>query len=241
MPAPGGVLGAATVAIVVGTASSMSAAGGGEGPLIFMHIPKTGGMGIDYWLYNSFHPHCFWFGSDYINPPGGREVQRAARAVVDPRTMAMVGHLHYNDWKGKWATVVRDPVERIVSMYYAHKQYGSFPPCGLSLLEFAVTPPYAEAENGMVRRLAGGEVDLKLAKKHLTRFTYVHCTSNIGLFVERVSQDFILPHDVPFQTMNVNGAKPQEEIPGQVLAAIRKNNRYDIELFNFAVELSAIR
>src|SRR5687767_3878959 len=112
-------------------------------PLVFMHIPRAGGTGIDAWLYASFLPRSFWYPSDYI-----RQRFVGLPAGAD----AVVGHVP-STLPGTYITLLRPPVERVISLYYAHMNYGDFPHRGLSLHEYVERAPYAEIDNGMTRRL----------------------------------------------------------------------------------------
>src|SRR5262249_36770660 len=123
-----------------------------------------------------------------------------------------------------YATVLREPVDRVISLYYFHRlvqdEYGSLEglvlPGEMSLWEFARTPPYPEADNGLVRRLSGfvGEIGgctrdhLKEAKRRLAEFAVVGLRSGIQDTINAISRAFRVPNDQPVFTKNQNPWRP---------------------------------
>ncbi len=158
---------------------------GRDNPLIFMHVPKTGGMS----MFNGF---CSEYGSniaDFYNV-SARLARSAAHLLLDERICVYCGHFPFG--LHKWLTrpssymaIVRHPVSRILSLYYysitlrqfilnikerrklaihevfargnAPDYYEDFIPWieGKQTLELFLDCESAELDNAMVRRFSG--------------------------------------------------------------------------------------
>ena len=163
------------------SASAISA----QQPLIFMHIPKTGGMS----LFTALAEHFGTSIADLYNV-SPRNAQVALRAFADPSRAVYCGHYGFgvHEWLNRpasYAAVVREPVARLVSLYHyclpmletyrkrLQKAGGQIEAlwrdAGLSdfYLDFEATlrgddspaaffrAASAEVDNGMVRRFSG--------------------------------------------------------------------------------------
>ena len=185
-------------------------------PLVFMHIPKTGGMGIDQWIARSQGPNVFWYPSSYME-----------QALVEVPDWAefVVGHTPA-DLPGTYITVLRDPAERVHSLYYAHMKYGDFPHKRLSLFEFVEQAPYPEIDNGMTRRLAGA-LDLDRALARLREFAFV--THRPSALVQWVLSKYGMPRPTTYHATNINAARPA--LTTRERKFILKHNALDRELY----------
>lgn len=156
-----------------------------KSPLIFMHIPKTGGMS----LFSAFTKHWGTDIADLYNI-SQRNPAPAVELVKDRSKAIYCGHypigLHeFLDRPSYYAAVVRDPVERVISLYSfclpmlnhcrmlsqskhvpLHKlfeqpdipdYFDDFIPWmeGDQTPETFFSCPSAELDNGMVRRFSG--------------------------------------------------------------------------------------
>lgn len=157
----------------------------GSHPLLFMHIPRTGGMSL-------FTAFCARFGKRIgdLYDVSPLDAQEAARLIRAPNLSIYCGHFCFglHEWFDRptcYASVVRHPVERMISLYYYLNVYrrrirrlarekkvtpaelfgdGSVPDYyadflpwleGENRLETFLACPSAELENGMVRRFSG--------------------------------------------------------------------------------------
>lgn len=156
-----------------------------QSPLIFMHLPKTGGMS----LFTAFSALWRTAIADLYNV-SSRNPQIAVQATQNPGTILYCGHYAFGlhgwlDRPAYYASVLREPVSRIVSLYHfiqpnlaryktllqqaggdieklrADKRlsdyYFDFLPClrGEFSAENFLASPSAELDNGMVRRFSG--------------------------------------------------------------------------------------
>ncbi len=89
-----------------------------EQPLIFMHIPKTGGMS----LFTALAEHFGTSIADLYNV-SPRNAQVALQAFADPAKAVYCGHYAFgvHEWLSRpasYAAVVREPLARLVSLYH---------------------------------------------------------------------------------------------------------------------------
>ena len=154
-------------------------------PLIFMHVPKTGGMSMFAGLCREYGTNI----ADMYNMTSAN-VAPAAEVIQNPNTSIYCGHFSFglHEWFTRpcyYAAVLREPVSRVLSLYFYIVQYRPVihriaQTKKLSLRELFSTgnaPDYyedflawiegeekldlfldchsAEIDNGMVRRFSG--------------------------------------------------------------------------------------
>ena len=217
--------------------------------IIFLHLPKTGGVTLRRALKWKYAPEML--NLETLTKPA----ESLADVPLSERRNARVltGHLHYGVHEYipqpcDYITLLREPIARVVSYYYyilghpKHWRHAEMVRSGMSLDEFARTSPERGVENDQTRMLAGrgaGELDagrlgreaLDEAKRNLERFLVVGVT-------ERFDESFILIRRALgwkfplYVTANVaTGAKPASET---ALQSIRERNQLDLELYEFA-------
>lgn len=156
-----------------------------QSPLIFMHIPKTGGMS----MFTAFTAHWGTHIADLYNV-SPRNAPLAQQALQDPAKALFCGHYAFglHQWMTRpayYASVLREPVARLESLYHyclpilnVHRKrlqelggdlarlaaqprisdfYLDFGPwlTGEPTPEAFFASPSAELDNGMVRRFSG--------------------------------------------------------------------------------------
>jgi hypothetical protein len=217
--------------------------------IIFLHLPKTGGVTLRRTLRWKYAPEML--NLETLTKPA----KSLADVPLSERRSARVltGHLHYGvheyiPQRCEYITLLREPIARVVSYYYyilghpRHWRHGEMVRSGMSLDEFARTSPERGVENDQTRMLSGrgaGELDagrlgreaLDEAKRNLERFLVVGVT-------ERFDESFILIRRALgwkfplYVTANVaTSAKPASET---ALQSIRERNQLDLELYEFA-------
>lgn len=237
----------------------------GAGPqapaVLFLHIPKAGGQTLGEYVYN----HCrdeeprdpsgadtldagvAYLNYGFLKEPGLAVPEHARRLLRRPDLRAVIGHfwfgLHEHVARPHvYVTLLREPTERVVSLYYYAKLHET-----LSLEEFVRAPPFKEVDNDQTRRLAGVDppvggltrAALDAAKENLRRHFAVAGT------VERFEETLALlrlklgwTREVVSYPRNVNGARPAvASFPAETLELVRARNELDFELWQYASRL----
>jgi hypothetical protein len=165
---------------------------------------------------------------------------------------AIMGHMWFGVHEvlarpASYLTVLRDPVERVLSLYYHRRDQDGL---RMSLEDYVNSGRDFELDNGQTRYLCG-----RLADKDV-RFT--ECTSemlssaqrhlrewfpSVGI-AERFDETILLMArtfgwNVPFyEVHNVNRRRPRgREVLSRIRAQIAQRNRFDAELYTFAQRL----
>jgi hypothetical protein len=244
--------------------------------LIFLHIPKTAGLNLrhiinyQYGMADVCAPEA---GQDvtrsqlfrYLETgkplahsgpgfdPNGqfRKVYHAKCADL-AGLRAVFGHLWYGFHDAipgptSYMTVLRDPVERAISVYYHRTgRHG----LRVSLEDWVRTARDYELDNGQTRRLCGrlDEADIRFtpctsqmlerAKKNLKEHFSV-----VGI-AERFEESLLLMarkfdwRVTRYKVYNVNRDRPRGVlVPGEIRQAVRERNQYDVLLYDYAYQL----
>ncbi len=233
---------------------------------IFLHLPKTGGKTLSATLRYKYSPDILFLDSTY------EPLDRLGEIPLEERRRArmVTGHVHYgvHDYIPRpcqYITLLREPVSRVISMYYfirgnpKHWLHRDLTAANTSLEQFVRTAADPGVDNEQTRLLSGrdpgamlvrepdgrlrarelgpvDETDLELAKDHLARFLVVGLT-------ERFDESFILLSRAlgwrlpMYETHNVS-VRPSRPAPPseEALTLIRERNQFDIELYAFAKE-----
>ncbi len=171
------------------------------------------------------------------------------------------GHVHFGIHEvltrpALYMTMLRDPVERAVSLYYfvksqpGHYLHKIIFNKGMGLREFAETRATIEVDNDQVRWLCArphravpvGKVSRELVEE--AKWNLTNSISALGL-VDRFEESLCCFGrafgwaDVSYAARkNVTPDRPPlEEIPSDAIDAIREVNRFDVELYEHAKAL----
>lgn len=226
--------------------------------VLFLHIPKAGGSTVGEYVYNQCKAETTsndglldsgvaFVDYGFIKDPELTVPEHVVNLLGRSDLRAVIGHF----WFGlhehinrpcRYVTVLRDPVERVVSLYYYAKLEGT-----MSLEEFARKPPFREVDNDQTRRIAGvnppvGEctkATLDLARENLQRhFDVVGTTERMDQTLSHLKIKFGWNRDVVSVPRNVNAARPvSRSLLPTAIKAVRERNELDYELWRYASEL----
>lgn len=226
--------------------------------LIFLHLPKAGGMTLHRILERRY-PHSRIYTFD-----GRKPLESVARFEALPETeraryRLLKGHVLFGLHRAvpnpsTYITLLRDPVERVISQYYyaksrpEHYLYARLNQEGMSLYEYAARRTTPEISNQQTSLLAGlstrkwdtmpTQDTLRQAQENLkTHFRVVGLTEQFDTSLLLLKRAF--GWGMPFYLReNVTSEKPKgAEIEPRARELLAELNALDLELYAFAREL----
>ena len=230
-----------------------------EAPVVlFLHIPKAGGSTLGEYVYNQccapnavasdpLSAGVAYLEYGFLKPDELVVPEHVVNLLSRSDLRAVIGHfwfgLHeYVARPSRYITVLRDPMERVVSLYYYAKLQDT-----MTLEDFARNPPFREVDNDQTRRIAGmnppvGEctrATLDLARKNLQRhFDVVGTTERMDETLAQLNAKLGWNREVVSYPRNVNTDRPKSSLlTPEAVDAIRARNELDYELWRYASEL----
>lgn len=221
-------------------------------PVIFFHIPKCGGSTVTRFLHKQYLPeHVFQI--DGQNPKDSVEQFKSFSEEKRRSYRLVIGHAAQDllDYVGsEWIsmTVLRDPIDRIVSHYYyakrdsRHYLHGRIQDESIGLLDYVAKPLTREVQNWHVTRFS--ELDfsevaadpqraIDLAFNFVTqRFQVVGFLDDLSAAMNRLGE--IAGFHSRFQNGTYNKTKDRpkiEQVDADVLQEITDLNSLDVELY----------
>jgi hypothetical protein len=245
--------GAAPAATAVGAGTTVD--GAGAPVVLYLHIPKAGGTTLGEYVYSQcrapedhdeglLNAGVLFMPYGFLKEPDLRIPDYIVPTLARPELRAVLGHFWFgvHEHVGRpctYVTLLRDPVERIISLYHYLQLQER-----MSLEEFAASPPFKEADNDQVRRIAGEDPPiggctaetLRTAKENLRRhFAVVGVTERFDETLVLLNRRLGWTREVVSYPRNVNpDRRPTESIPRSTLELIRERNALDAELHRFA-------
>ena len=222
--------------------------------IIFLHIPKTAGLSMTEVIANEYKRKNMF----YINLLNTQEFIELSLQEKEKIHMVL-GHqifgMHeYFSNDAKYITLLRNPINRVISTYYyikrrpQNKFYDKIHSENISLKDFVKNDDYfKQVFNGQTKLIAG--LDKGIAKKHVSENTYNKAIENldkhfvvVGL-TERFDEYMLmlkneLNWSYPFYVRQ-NVAKKIEkpaEVSTEIKKIIAEKNEYDIKLYNYVKE-----
>jgi hypothetical protein len=211
--------------------------------VIFLHIPKTGGTTITRMLRKEFsRQECF----DHVKLKARRRRHLEQPDGVHHGIKCVLGHYRYGihthfDQPARYFTMLRDPVERILSMYsYKREKNHDNVTEDTTLAEFL--EHHEPASNGQTHYLCDApEVrgdpeypDVESAKRNLMRCTAFGLTEFFDDSL-RLYQAKGIPIGIKYSVRNVTGARlRRDDVSETDMNELLARNALDIELYDFA-------
>lgn len=223
------------------------------GPWLFLHVPKTAGSSVYSILRTllkppellKLHPDGETLWRIHMLPLAHRARLKVLYGHVDVQNTRQVVPLQ------RCVTLLRDPVQRIVS-YYAfvkHMDRGAHSDLArrASITQWIDTLRLPETDNGMVRRFSGGLHEagigactrqmLERAKANLAQFAVVGLTNRFDEFYALLARRLGLPMRT-YVAEKVNARRPSiDQLDRDTLAELERRNALDRELYRFGAQL----
>jgi hypothetical protein len=244
--------------------------------LVYIHIPKAGGTTLADWLYEQLRDPAekghdaeedgwlssgiFYYPSGYVRGPYTGDLERIRRVLPRPNLKAVFGHCQFGIHErlprpASYITMLRHPVERIMSLYHFEKlvearfgeHQGIKMPDGTTLESFVESPPFRDVDNGQTRRISGispavgncTRAMVERAKENLRdHFAVVGITERFDETLVLLKRAFSWNRDVFYYPMNTNPGRGGIKHESQdTIDMILARNALDYELYQFATEL----
>lgn len=234
----------------------------GEGKLLFLHIQKTGGTSLRKAIEDKYGKHPRTKEIGFPQPQNGYWLARdltAKETLEISAYKAIYGHFSFGihslfppPMEYCYVTLLREPVSRIVSLFYYIQHFYPDPRNGKNLEEF-MSPSrdfqYHNKDNGMTRALCGYPAwitpfkglkreHLLCAKENLRNyFSLVLLTERYDEGIELLSHAFQWQNPKKIE-VNVTPKYPRvDEHSSTLIRQIKALNHLDMELYEFAKEL----
>jgi len=206
--------------------------------IIFMHIPKTGGTTLNdifkkSYAENEIYDHvpleAMWNHFSQLKEEDKKEIK------------AISGHHFYgiHDLFSKpytYFTMMRNPIERVISLYYFLKTYPGYYEENMRNMSFEEYIDWdPQARNGQIHQICGqnSHLSLEKAKENLKVFEVVGITEMFNESLLLLKNKFNW-NNIEYVKENVTKSRPRiSEVSTEIIKKIEKNNELDIELFEY--------
>ena len=226
--------------------------------MIFLHIPKTAGTTLLDILDRQYPPEIVHsFGADaHESTAQFKSLDKESRKKIRLLRGHMAYGLHeYLPSPVVYFTLLRDPVARVISYYNfirrtpEHYLYDEVMNKDFSLHDLLASGLPLMMNDAQVRLISGvwgepdfGEVSLAMletAKKNLVdSFIVVGLTEQFDKTLFLLKEKLNWQHAITYQRLNVTRqGVTKNRLPGETVELIKRVNRQDIALYDYAQEL----
>lgn len=207
---------------------------------IFIHIPKTGGTTLNTIFKSQYEPKQYLDHNFYIDRVTSFDQLTAAEKES---IEAVAGHYFYGTHEyfpkaHRYFTMLRDPVDRVLSLYYFLQTYPGYERVREMTLEEYVKAE-AEAYNFQTIMICGLDVrpSVTRAKKHLDTFAAVGITEMFDESIYLLQREFGWEH-IHYKKDNITKKrKRKEQISPETISLIQEYNEMDQEVYEYAKQL----
>jgi hypothetical protein len=231
--------------------------------IIFMHIPKAAGSTLNRMIIYKQYPEYSIFELEFPYMESLNKLKKKSDIEIN-KIKLIQGHMgfgihEYLPQSSTYITIIRNPIERVISYYYyiLNRPF-PHPFCDevtnkkinlekMSLKEFICSGLARDMENGQTRRLAGAKGIIypgqctpeifERAKENIQKHFYL-----VGL-VEKFDETLILLkknlgwRNCYYVKINVNNLRKNSQfIDKKTIELIKEYNYFDIELYDFVSE-----
>lgn len=223
--------------------------------LIFLHVPKTAGRTMELILERQYQLREVYVARRREHDVILDDVK--ACGLEPSEVKLFVGHmpfgLHAHLLQScRYFTLLRDPVERVISDYYfvrrnpEHRRHSKVVEEGLTLEDYLLRSVDARKDNEQTRQIAGAEDGLGPSTSKMLEIARNNLSTHfaaLGL-TERFDETLVLLRHVfgwknlYYTRMNVTPGRPrQEDHQAEILELIRRYIQFDSALYGYANQL----
>jgi hypothetical protein len=229
--------------------------------LVFVHVPKAAGSTF-FEVVKRQYPKGSLFHIDGEQIIDDIEHLRTMSQDERLKMRCLFGHMpiglhEHLAYPADYISMMRDPVDRVISLYYYAKQspdnymHDTVVSQNLTLEQFVTSGISAEMNNGQVRVLCGiKEVDTVYGDEPVTEEHFLAAKRNLDeLFLavgltERFDESLVLFSKLLgwrwlfYNNVNVTHSRAaKSDLPQSTIDLIRQYNQYDVALYEYATQL----
>ncbi|TMU87703.1 sulfotransferase family protein [Bacillus sp. BHET2] len=201
---------------------------------VFLHVPKTGGTTMNNIFRNQYSTGEL-FDHDRIDGKG--KLIDTISPVEKEKIKAVSGHYFYGfhqhfSMDYTYFTLLREPVDRVLSSYYFLRDFpGHEHIRSLTLEEFVKTKHVAHnLQTAMISGI-GRTPKLDKALDHLSEFKVVGLTEKFDDSLFLLQKAYGWKH-VQYKKQNITKKRPlKEDVPERIIKLIEKYNTLDMKLY----------